>query len=175
MGKVPLDQLVEEENVEVEWKAFELRPEGVEIPPKSSEYVQRAKAGVEAMSKQYGLDMKWNDKSKHSRHALEGAKYAEEQGFGNEYHDVIFAAQFQQNEDINDMDTLVRLGAKIGLDGRELREVLKSRKYRTAVLRDHQEAMQLGITGIPCFVSGDQGVMGAQDYDSLKALVNNAE
>lgn len=159
----------------MKWKAFELRPEGVEVPPKSNEYIQRAKAGVEAMSEQYGLDMKWNDKSKHSRHALEGAKYAEEQGLGNEYHDVVFAAQFQQNEDINDVDTLVRLGVAIGLNEQEFREVLESRKYRTAVLRDHQEAMQLGITGIPCFVSGNQGIMGAQNYDALKALVEDGE
>jgi predicted DsbA family dithiol-disulfide isomerase len=163
--------LVKEKNVEVEWKAFELRPEGVDIQPKSEEYIERAKAGVKSLSEQYGLEMHWNNKSKHSRRALEGAKFAEEKGLDNEYHDAVFQAQFQKVKNIDDLQTLVDIAKQIGLDEEEFRQALETRSYQEKVLQDHQEAEQLGITGIPCFVSGNKGVMGAQTYESLLQLV----
>lgn len=162
--------MVKERNIEVEWKAFELRPEGVDVPPKSEEYIARAKAGVESLSEQYGLEMHWNDKSKHSRRALEGAKFAKEKGLDNEYHDAVFQAQFQEVKNIDDLQTLVDIAKQIGLDEGEFRQALEKRSYQEEVLRDHQEAEQLGITGIPCFVSGNKGVMGAQSYESLVNL-----
>jgi predicted DsbA family dithiol-disulfide isomerase len=163
--------LVKEKNVEVEWKAFELRPEGVDIPPKSEEYIERAKAGVKSLSEQYGLEMNWNNKSKHSRRALEGAKFAQEKGLENEYHDAVFRAQFQEVKNIDDLQMLVDIAKQIGLDEEEFRQALETRSYQEEVLQDHQEAEQLGITGIPCFVSGNKGVMGAQTYESLLQLV----
>lgn len=157
--------------MEVEWKAFELRPEGVEAPPKSKEYIDRAKAGVETLSKQYGLEMKWNDKSNHSRSALEGAKFARDKGLEDEYHDAVFRAQFQEDRNIDNLQTLLDIGKDIGLNEAEFRQALETRKYQEEVLRDHQEAVSLGITGIPCFVSGNKGVMGAQPYESLLSLI----
>jgi predicted DsbA family dithiol-disulfide isomerase len=167
--------LVKEKGIDVEWKAFELRPEGVEVPPKTPEYIERAKAGVEALSEQYGLNMKWNDKSKHSRHALEGAKFADEQGLSNEYHEAVFRAQFQQTKNINDIETLVEIAKQIGLDESQFRQVLEDRRYEQKVLKENQEAQQLGITGIPCFISGNKGVMGAQSYESLLQLIEESE
>jgi predicted DsbA family dithiol-disulfide isomerase len=165
--------LVKEKNVEVEWKAFELRPEGVEVPLKSKEYIERAKAGVKSLSNQYGLEMKWNDKSSHSRRALEGAKFARDKGLEDEYHDAVFRAQFQEVRNIDDLQTLLEIGKKVGLNEAEFRQALETRKYQEEVLMDHQEAAALGITGIPCFVSDNKGVMGAQPYESLLSLIEN--
>ncbi len=141
------------------------------MPEHSPEYMARARAGVEAMSKQYGIEMKWNDRSKHSRHALEGAKFAEAHGLSNDYHEAVFKAHFQQEKAINDIDTLVRIAESLGLDGQEFRKALETREYEPAVLRDIQEAQAIGITGIPCFISGNRGVMGAQSYEALVELI----
>lgn len=163
--------MAKEKGIEVEWKAFELRPEGVEMPPKSPEYMERARKGVEQLAAQYGLDMKFNTKTDHSRHALEGAKYAEVHGKGNEYHDAVFAAYFQQDENINDLDVLTEIAGKLGLDQEDFRQALEKRTYMDAVLQDVAEARAIGITGVPCFIYGNRGVMGAQNYESLKALI----
>jgi predicted DsbA family dithiol-disulfide isomerase len=163
--------LVKERNIEVEWKAFELRPEGVDIPPKSEEYIERAKAGVKSLSDQYGLEMHWNNKSKHSRRALEGAKFAKEKGLDNEYHDAVFRAQFQEVKNIDDLEVLMDIAKQTGLDVEEFQHALETRSYQEEVLQDHAEAEQIGITGIPCFVSGNKGVLGAQTYESLLNLI----
>jgi predicted DsbA family dithiol-disulfide isomerase len=163
---------VKDKNIEVEWKAFELRPEGVEAPPMSEEYLAQAKAGVQSLAQQYGMQMNWNDKSKHSRRALEGAKFAKEFGLENEYHEAVFIAQFQEVKNIDDMDTLIEIAKQVGLNEEKFHEALETRRYQDEVLRDHQEAQSIGITGIPCFISGNKGVMGAQSYESLIKLMD---
>ncbi len=163
--------MVKAENIIVEWKAFELRPEGIELPEKPPEYLARAKAGIEALGRKYGLLMTFNDKSKHSRLALEGAKFAEEHGMGNEYHDAVFAAQFQKQKNINDLDVLTELAVQTGLDQEEFRKALVTRNYEQAVLQDVEEAHRLGIHTVPCYIVDGRAVYGAQSYETLEGLL----
>jgi predicted DsbA family dithiol-disulfide isomerase len=171
IGKVPLDQLAKDKNLEIEWKSFELRPEGMEVPPKSPEYLARAKAGVEALGSKYGLKMVFNDKSQHSRIALQGAKYAEEHGYGDEYHNAVFAAQFQEQKDINDLGVLTKLAGQIGLNDEEFREALVTKKYEPAVLRDLEEAQRLNIQGVPYYIVDGRTAYGVQSYEALEKLL----
>ena len=171
IGKVPLDQLAKDNNLTIEWKAYELRPEGIELPEKPPKYLARAKAGLEALSRKYGLQMTFNDKSKHSRLALEGAKLAEEHGLVNEYHDAVFAAQFQEQKNINDPTVLTELAVQVGLDQEEFQKALDTRKYEPAVLQDLEEAYQLGIHTVPWFIVEGRSIYGAQSYEALEKLL----
>ncbi|MDR3539761.1 MAG: DsbA family protein [Desulfosporosinus sp.] len=171
IGKVPLDQLAKDRNLTLEWKAFELRPEGLEIPPKSAEYLARAKAGIENLSRKYGLHMTFNNQSKHSRLALEGAKFAEEHGLGNEYHDAVFAALFQEQKNINDPKVLSELALQIGLDQDEFMQALVTRTYQQAVAQDIEEAYQLDIHSVPCFIVAGRKAFGVQSYEALEKLL----
>ena len=171
IGKVPLDQLAKDKNLTLEWKAFELRPEGLELPLKSAEDLARAKAGIENMGRKYGLYMTFNEKSKHSRLALEGAKFSEEKGLGNEYHDAVFAAQFQQQKNINDPKVLTDIAHQIGLDQEEFLKALVTRKYEQAVAQDVEEAYQLSVQMVPCFIVEGRKVFGVQSYEALEKLL----
>lgn len=163
--------MAKDKNLTIEWKAFELRPEGIELPEKPPEYLARAKAGIEALGRKYGLKMSFNDKSKHSRLALEGAKFAEDHGLVNEYHDMVFVAQFQEQKDINDVNVLTELAGQIGLDQEEFRKALVTRKYEQAVLQDVNEAHRLGIQSVPCYIVDGRAVYGAQSYETLEKLL----
>lgn len=171
IGKVPLDQLAKDYNLTIEWKAFELRPEDIEIPEKPPSFIARAKVSIEALGQKYGLKMTFNDKSKHSSLALEGSKYAEEHGLENAYHDAVFAAQFQEEKNINDPQVLAEIAVQIGLDQEEFLNSLVTRKYKEAVLADEEEAQQLGIHLIPCFIVDGRAVNGAQTYKTLERLL----
>lgn len=171
IGKVPLDQLAKDYNLTIEWKAFELRPEGIDIPEKPPNYIARAKASIEALGRKYGLQMTFNDKSKHSSLALEGSKFAEEHGRGNAYHDAVFAAQFQEEKNINDPQVLTEIAVEIGLDREEFLNSLVTRKYEEAVWADEEEAHRLGINTIPCFIVDGRAAHGAQSYQTLERLL----
>lgn len=147
----------------------------MEIPPKSAESLARAKAGLEKLGRQYGLYMTFNDQSKHSRLALKGAKFAEEQGLGNEYHDAVFAAQFQQQKNINDPEVLAELAQQIGLDPDQFSQALAARKYEQAVVQDLEEAYRLGIPSVPCFIVEDRKAFGVQSYEALERLLLGTE
>ncbi|MRH41782.1 hypothetical protein GH741_03735 [Aquibacillus halophilus] len=73
---------------------------------------------------------------------------------------------------MNDIDTLAEIGEVIGLNPNSLREAIESHQYEQQIINETEEAQRMGVTGIPCFVSGTRGVMGAQNYDTLMQLIN---
>lgn len=175
IGKVPLSRLAKDKGIEVEWKSFELRPLGVDVPEKSPEFYEQAWKGIRQMAAQYGLEMQFNMQAKHSRKAHEGAKFAIEHGKGEDYHTAVFRANFQEDRNINDLDTLVEIAGSIGLDQTAFREALESGKYEAQVLADTDLAAQYGVTGVPCFVAGNRGTMGVQSYEALERLVQGKD
>jgi hypothetical protein len=68
-------------------------------------------------------------------------------------------------------------GVRIGTTGTGFRDhdrqALASRRFRAAVDADWQRCRDLGITAVPTFVVGNRGVVGAESYEVLEALVVN--
>lgn len=159
----------------MEWKSYELRPEGVEIPEKSPEYYERAWVSVRSLAAENGLDMKHNMRSRHSRKAHEGLKFAEQQGKGAAYTQAVFQAQFEQEQDIDSLDTLAAIAEKVELDPQAFRQAVESRKYAVQVDADTDLAAQYGITGVPCFVVGNRGAFGVQSYEALEQLLSGQD
>ena len=62
------------------------------------------------------------------------------------------------------------IAAAAGLDASEAAAVLQTRSHRGQVDREWQRARALGVTGVPTFVIGQRGVVGAQPYETLRAL-----
>ena len=68
-------------------------------------------------------------------------------------------------------DTLVGVAEKAGLPKDETREILDSRRFKDAVDADWRRSKELGVTGVPTFVVGNQVVVGAQPYEALENFV----
>jgi len=109
-----------------------------------------------------------------SRLAQELGAWASTQADGAGIHDALFQAYFVESKNIGAIDTLVEVAEAVGLPGLEAREILVSRRFKDAVDADWQRAMQLGVTGVPTFVAGRYGVVGAQPYETLERLVERA-
>ena len=109
-----------------------------------------------------------------SRLAQELAKWAEEKGRGDEFHDAVFRAYFVDGKNIGKKEVLLELGKKVGLPAKEAKEVLESRTFKAAVDEDWELSMRKGITAVPTFVLDHQVVVGAQPYEVLESfLVQN--
>ncbi len=108
-----------------------------------------------------------------SRLAQELGKWADSCGV-DAIHDVLFRAYFVDNVNISDGDQLVALAASAGLPSDEARQVLTDRTFKAAVDADWAKSQQYGITGVPTFVVGARGVVGAQPYEVLEQLVKTA-
>ncbi len=107
--------------------------------------------------------------------AHELAAWATEQGRGSEIWDLLFKTYFGEAESVFEVDELVDLAAKVGLDADAARGALSSRRYAKRVSADASEAQQLGANGVPFFVIDRKfAVGGAQPADVLLQALTQA-
>ena len=109
-----------------------------------------------------------------SRLAQELGKWAESQPGGEAIHDALFKAYFVDGRNIGDPQELVRIAESVGLPGDQAREVLEKRTHKAAVDADWEKSRQYGVTGVPTFLMGERGVVGAQPYEALEQLIKNS-
>jgi predicted DsbA family dithiol-disulfide isomerase len=106
--------------------------------------------------------------------AQELGKWADTQPGGEAIHDLLYRAYFVDGINIGDIDELVSIAASIGLSADAAREVLESRSFSASVDVDWRSSRDLGITGVPTFVAGGFGIVGAQEYNTLESLLQRA-
>jgi len=109
-----------------------------------------------------------------SRLAQELGKWADTQDDGEALHDLLYKAYFVDGRNIGDPEVLVELAQAAGLDGEAARAVLNGRTFKDAVDEDWNWSRSVGVTGVPTFVAGRSGVVGAQPYEVLKQLLETA-
>jgi predicted DsbA family dithiol-disulfide isomerase len=109
-----------------------------------------------------------------SRLAQELGKWADTQPGGEAIHDALFRAYFVEARDISRPEVLLDIAGRVGLPVDEARTVLEQRTFKEAVDTDWALSRQYGITGVPTFVAGRLGVVGAQPYEALEELVRKA-
>jgi len=164
------------DEIEVEWKSFQLNPNMVTNPDISIDqyladikgftldHAKQLNHHVTQMAAEAGLTYNF-DKSvvANSFNAHRYSHLAKKHGKGIEAEEQLFKAYFTDGKNIDDLDTLVELGSEIGLDANEVRQTLEGNAFAGEVKRDIAEAQQLGIQGVPFFVMNNKyGISGAQ-------------
>lgn len=109
-----------------------------------------------------------------SRLAQELGKWADTQPGGQALHDALYRAYFVESRNIGDPEILIALAESVGLSGGEARAVLSERRFKEAVDADWSKSHRYGVTGVPTFVAGGHGVVGAQPYEVLEQLATKA-
>ena len=106
-----------------------------------------------------------------SRLAQELGKWADTQPGGAALHDALYRAYFVDARNIGDPEVLVEVAQSVGLATDAARAVLKERRFKDAVDADWAKSRRCGVTGVPTFVAGGRGVVGAQPYEVLVQLL----
>ena len=109
-----------------------------------------------------------------SRLAQELGTWADTQPGGFALHDALYRAYFVEARNIGDPGILVEIAQAAGLPADEARAVLAERRFKDAVDADWAKSRAYGVTGVPTFVAGEQGVVGAQPYEVLEQLLEEA-
>ncbi|MGP6139553.1 MULTISPECIES: DsbA family oxidoreductase [unclassified Jeotgalibaca] len=164
------------EDVEIEYKSYQLDPTAKHIPGKTMNETLAELKGmplpqVEQMNKQVAemadtVGLTFNNDTAQYANTFDAHRlfhYAKEVGKGNEYDERLKKAYFTDSLLISDFNTLVDLAAEIGLDREEARVVLESERYASNVRAEINEAKQIGVQGVPFFVFDRKyAVSGAQ-------------
>ena len=171
-------RLKKEHGVQVAMVHFPLHPE-TPAEGKSLEQlfagrgydIPKMQAQMRARMQAEGLPYGDRKMTYNSRLAQELGKWADTQPGGEAIHDALFRAYFVDGRNIGDPEVLVQVAESVGLPGDKAREVLEQRSYKSAVDADWQKSREYGVTGVPTFVAGGRGVVGAQPYEVLEQLV----
>jgi predicted DsbA family dithiol-disulfide isomerase len=110
-----------------------------------------------------------------SRLAQELGKWAAGQGKGDQFDMAMFRTYFVETQNISDPDVLVEQAGKVGLDEAAAREVLNERSFSAAIDEDWKRSMAMGVTGVPTYVVGQHGVVGAQPLEVLDDLLQKGD
>jgi len=162
-------------DVQIVWRAFELRPEPVPPLDPKGDYLERVwRSSVYPLAARLGMTMKLPPLQPRSRRAHEAAHWARTQGRFDEYHAALFRAFFERGEDIGDVGVLVSLATGLGLEGEVLRDTLNMRQFEASVLEDEEDAGALGLTGVPAFVANRKAALtGVQPVKNLRQLIDH--
>lgn len=164
------------DDVQIDWRSFELRPEPEPTLDPNAEYLHRIwNQSVYPMAQERGMTLKLPPVQPRSRKAHEAAEFARDAGRLDAMNKALFKAFFEEGRDIADIDVLLEIGQSVGLDREDLREALISGRYVQRVLDDQHLAKQIGISGVPALIvsAGHQTylVSGAQPYETVKDVI----
>jgi predicted DsbA family dithiol-disulfide isomerase len=162
----------------VKWVHFPLHPETPTEGRSLEELFAGRDVDVDAMYQQMkarmdeeGLPYGKRTHTYNSRLAQEVGAWADTQDGGEAIHDALYRAYFVDAKNIGDVDVLMEIVSQIGLDVEVARKVLDERQFKDVVEGDWTRSRQIGVTGVPTFVAGGYGVVGAQPYAQLEALL----
>ena len=178
-----IEKLKTEHHVKVEWAHFPLHPD---TPPEGRSLadllakrgrdldLNALQAQMKARMDAEGLPYGERVMTYNSRLAQELGKWADTQPGGEAIHDALFRAYFVEGRDISQPAVLLDVARQVGLSVDAASEVLEKRTFKHAVDADWKLSREYGITGVPTFVAGRGGVVGAQPYEVLVQLVQEA-
>ena len=177
-----IEKLKTEHNVKVEWVHFPLHPETPAegraladlFAGRSPEQRKAMHASMKERMDAEGLPYGERTMTYNSRLSQELGKWADTQPGGEALHDALFRAYFVEARDISKIDVLLEIAGQVGLPVDAAREVLEKRTFKEAIDADWKLSRQYGITGVPTFVIGRRGVVGAQPYEVLERLVRES-
>ena len=106
-----------------------------------------------------------------SRLAQELAKWGESFPEGDALNLKLFEAYFAEGRNLAEPEVLLDVAEVAGLPLETAEEVIRQRSFRYAVDTDWKRAHELGVTGVPTFVSGNRGLVGAQPYEAMVQLI----
>lgn len=192
IGKARFDTALTEfsgkDDLEIEWKSFQLMP-GMrtqvgkhidqvlsELKGVGLEQARQMNAHATLMGRNAGLDFNF-DKAvlANTARAHQFLHFAKSVGKQQEAEGVLFRAYFSEGRNVDDIPTLLELGTVLGLDVVALQVALEKQVYASAVAADVHEANELGVRGVPFFVFDRKyAVSGAHDAAAFLSVLEKS-
>lgn len=176
-------------DVELVWRSYELNPtaprliEGAYLERLAQKYqttIDRAQAMLQRLSDnaaEEGITMRFDKiRAGNTFDAHRLLHLAAERGKQGALKERLVHAYLCEGEALGDPETLTRLAAEVGLDAKEVGEVLASDRYASGVRADEALARELEINGVPFFVlgHGEIAVAGAQPVEEMLLALRDA-
>lgn len=181
-----LEQFAHKDEVEIEFKAFELYPNAAKTAVNTTQERIEKKYGkspqgaldmiahIEKMASRAGLDMNYAEvKNTCTFDAHRLYHWAKSQGKGGEMNERLMRAYFSDNVELANHEHLAQFAVDVSLNGDDAKAMLASDDFVKAVKDDEREAQSVGVQGVPFFMfDGKTATSGAMPVGSLVQLLN---
>ncbi len=175
-----LDKLPFKDEVEVEWKSYQLDPELNETSGSKTinEYlaerkgmpiaqIEQMQMRIKDMGNQVGIDFNIENAvvaNTFPAHKL--LHFAAKSNKANDAEELLFHAYFIDGKNVANHEVLVNIAEELGLDTDQAQYVLNSDSFDYEVKQDILEARNIGVTGVPFFLLNNKYTLsGAQPVD----------
>lgn len=157
----------------LEWKGFQIHPEypavGIPVEQRAAQFGKERYAAIWrnilTMAEGIDLEMRQPRVLTNSLMALEATEYAKDEGKASEFSHAVYRAYFQDQQNIGAIEVVLDIARQVGLDPAVMQEHLQAGTYSERIKTAHQEALTLGVSGVPTFVLGPAQIVGAQSPD----------
>ena len=163
------------------WTHFPLHPETPDSGILLEELFRGRGYAIEAMKQRMSAlmteeNLPYGNRSHtyNSRLAQELAKWGESLPQGEALNLKLFEAYFAEGRNLAEPVVLLEDAEAAGLDRDAAEEMIRKRSFRDAVDADWKRAHELGVTGVPTFVSGNRGLGGSQPLEALEQLIRTS-
>ncbi len=179
LAKQTLDEVTQEQDVEIEWMPFELRPYPTPTLKPEDEYLPRVwQQYVYPLAEAMEIPIKLPAISPqpYTHLAFEGYQFAKAYNKAEAYNERVLKAFFQEDLNIGDVEVLTKLASEIGLPAAEFRQALIERSYKVT----HQQALkhaykEVGVTSVPTLVIEGQVLPGIPRKEKLQQAIAAAK
>jgi predicted DsbA family dithiol-disulfide isomerase len=154
-----------------DWKPWEILPEapaeGIRLEFDS------VSAKLTKLASEVGLWMRVPSIQPNSHLSLLAAFYARERGKFKEYHEAIFNALWDNDENIGNLEELLRLAKRIGLDTQDFKKCLveDKQRYESRLRESEDEASKDGVELVPTFVFNRKKIVGNVSIKHIEGFV----
>ena len=145
-------------------------PEGIARP----ERYNNPNSPVQQAAEAAGIVMNRPERVPYTRLALEATEAAKQAGAGEAFHEAAYRAYWGDGVDLGVVENLKPIAEEVGLDWPTMHKHIEDRTYKEEVERQYQDALNIGVTGIPAYVIGRFFFVGAQPYDVFKQVAERA-
>ncbi len=193
--ELALAQFPERADIQVVWRSFQLDPDIVNAPDKnvyqylaerkgqSVEWAKQVSAQVTQMAAAVGLDYHFEksvvanswDAHRLIQMAKAIGKNTQHANLGDAAEEALFKAYFTDGKNMADAEVLAQLGASIGLDPAEIKEMLQKGQFDEAIEGDLALAQQFGVRGVPFFAFDRKyAISGAQEPEAFLQVLQKS-
>ncbi len=176
LGSKRIIELSKEFDLDIKWKGLEIHPE---FPSKGKKRSKTLKSKsyadtIYAMADEDGIEIKLPGFATNSRLALEASEFAKTRDKFLDFHLALYKGYFVEGRNIGDVEIILDIGEKVGLNSIELKEILDNRKMFDKIENNKKDAEKNLILGVPTFVFGNFPVHGSQSVQTMRDIIKRS-
>lgn len=176
LGTKRILELSKEFDLTIDWKGIEIHPE---FPPQGKKRTRTLKSKsfaetIREMAQEDNMEIKLPGFATNSRQSLEASEFAKVKGRFLEFHIGSYEAYFLEGRNIGDIEIILDIGEKAGLDKSDLSDCLDKRTMFDQIVANKKDAEDNLVLGVPTFMFGKFPVHGNQSTQTMRHLIKRA-